>query len=292
VNYLNTENDNIVNELKASKKYNVLCLDTIKHVVNIEVQKHKSPKNAVKSARKKLHLILADYLNQLNYSIAEKELKYTFSSKSHDKINETCLMIMEKHASTRERIPTLEEFYSSIFEITGTPGKLADLACALNPFSFRWMGLPKDIHYYAFDNNIKIFELLKLYFKLEGLNPLVEWRDIFCNPPRLSFDVSLLFKMYHCLEHRQKGAGWEVVQKTPTQWIAVSFPTRNLANRKVDIFSNYKDTLLNNIKKNNWEFHVLEFQSELVLLIKSFCGGPGGGFYKKSPLAVGDKQNE
>jgi hypothetical protein len=25
------------------------------------------------------------------------------------------------------------------------------------------------------------------------------------------------------------------------------------------------------------------------LLIKSFCGGPGGGFYKKSPLAAGGK---
>jgi hypothetical protein len=24
-------------------------------------------------------------------------------------------------------------------------------------------------------------------------------------------------------------------------------------------------------------------------LIKNFCGGPGGGFYKKSPLAAGGK---
>jgi hypothetical protein len=25
--------------------------------------------------------------------------------------------------------------------------------------------------------------------------------------------------------------------------------------------------------------------------MKSFCGGPGGSFYKKSPLAVGDKKS-
>jgi len=25
-------------------------------------------------------------------------------------------------------------------------------------------------------------------------------------------------------------------------------------------------------------------------LIKSFCGGPGGGFFKKSPLAAGGKE--
>jgi 16S rRNA (guanine(1405)-N(7))-methyltransferase len=260
--------DNIISELKASKKYNVLCLDTIKNVVNIEVQKHKSTKNAVKSARKKLHLILASYLNELNYSSAEKKLKAAFLSENQDKINETCLNIMEKHASTRERIPILDDFYSNIFEITGKPKKLADLACALNPLSFRWMRLPKNIQYYAYDNNARIMELLKLYFSLEDLNPLVEWRDIFCHPPEIFFDLSLLFKMYHCLEHRQKGAGWEVIQKTTSQWMAVSFPTRSLANRKVDIFGNYKDTLLNNIKKNNWDSHILEFESEMILLIK------------------------
>jgi hypothetical protein len=25
-------------------------------------------------------------------------------------------------------------------------------------------------------------------------------------------------------------------------------------------------------------------------IIKSFCGGPGGGFFKKSPLAAGGKE--
>jgi hypothetical protein len=28
----------------------------------------------------------------------------------------------------------------------------------------------------------------------------------------------------------------------------------------------------------------------MTALIKSFCGGPGGGFFKKSPLAAGGKK--
>ncbi len=28
----------------------------------------------------------------------------------------------------------------------------------------------------------------------------------------------------------------------------------------------------------------------LLFFMKSFCGGPGGGFFKKRPLAVGDKK--
>lgn len=259
--------EEIVQEIKASKKYKVLCLDTIRNVVSSEVEKHSSLKNAKKSAKKKLHLILAPYLSELNYQTAAKELRSAFVSGERGKISETCLNIMRKHASTRERIDILDEFYREIFEITGIPGRIADLACALNPFSFRWMGLPRDVECYAYDNNIKNCELLNLYFDLEGLNPLAEVRDIFCNPPGNSFDVCLLFKMYHCLEHRQKGAGPEVIEKIPAKWLVVSFPTRNLANRKVDIFSNYKDDLLDNIKRNNWDSSILEFDTEIVLLI-------------------------
>ena len=129
------------------------------------------------------------------------------------------------------------------------------------------MGLPKDTHYFAFDNNINTILLLKLYFQLEGVKSSVEWRDVLVTPPGLSVDVAFLFKMFHCLEHRQRGAGWEVIEKIPAQWVVVSFPARNLANRKVDIFSNYKEPLFSNLKKNNWEYQRLEFDSEILLLI-------------------------
>jgi len=212
--------------------------------------------------------ILADYLQELNFAKASKELETAFASGDSEKIEAFCLDMMNKHASTRERIPVLDELYAGIFQITGPPKKLADLACALNPFTLRWMNLPKDSHYYAFDNNNKIIELLKKYIALEGFNATPIWRDILCNPPETSFDVSFLFKMYHCLEHRRKGAGWKVIKNTQSQWTAVSFPTRNLANRKTNIFGNYRDTLIKNIEENNWEFRILEFETEIVLLIK------------------------
>jgi 16S rRNA (guanine(1405)-N(7))-methyltransferase len=212
-------------------------------------------------------LILASYLSELDYSSSEKELKSAFLSGDRDRITHTCLNIMAKHASTRERMEILSEFYPRLFAITGIPEKIVDLACALNPISFKWMGLSKDITYYAYDNNLQTVELVKLYFRLEGLQPLVEERDILCNPPRAGADVALLFKMYHCLEHRQKGTGWKVVENTPAKWMAVSFPTRNLANRKVDIFSNYKQDILEKIERNKWNFDILEFENELILLI-------------------------
>ncbi len=285
MNPLNTEIEYLIADLTANKKYSVLCPETIKNIVISESPKHKSLKTTTKAARKKLHLVLADYLVDLKFPSAEKDLTTAFSPGNENKIRDACLDIMSKHASTRERIPILPDFYHRIFQITGSPKKLADLACALNPLSFRWMNLPYDTDYYAFDNNAKIVDLLKLYFSLEGLKPLVEWRDILCNPPELHFDVALLFKMYHCLEIRQKGAGWKVIRDTPSQWIAVSFPTRNLANRKVDIFSNYKNDLLHNTRKNNWEHHLLEFDSEMVLLINKLNAFGDQGAFLKKPMA-------
>lgn len=260
--------ETIVNEIKSSKKYKFLSTDTIRNVVLRETRKYKSLKNALKSAKKKLHLILADYLSELDFPGAERKLEDVFASQAPDKIEQVCVDIMSRHASTRERLEILHDFYSGIFEITGKPAKLADLACAVNPFSFRWMGLSNDTFYHAFDNNSKTVQLLDFYFQLEHLNAAAEMRDILCEPPDGCFDVALLFKMYHCLEHRQKAAGWEVVKNTPAKWIAVSFPTRTLANRKSDIFGNYKEYLFAQIKENNWDSQVLEFRTELVLLIR------------------------
>jgi hypothetical protein len=34
------------------------------------------------------------------------------------------------------------------------------------------------------------------------------------------------------------------------------------------------------------------FEMARRAFFKNFCGGPGGGFYKKNPLAVGDNKKE
>lgn len=263
-----SDNHRIVDELKKSKKYKFLAESTIQDIVDFEAVRQKSPKNVAKAARKRLHLVVAEYLSNLKESEAMEWLQTAFESGDDNNINEACLHIMQRHASAKERLPVLQEFYQKIFQITGTPETLADLACAVNPFSFRWMGLDKNTQYHVFDNNKRTIELLDTYFKLENLTPPPIHQDILVTPPETSFDVAFLFKMYHCLEIRQKDAGWKVVEQTPAQWLAVSFPTETLAGRKTDIFANYKDTLLHNIEENNWTYNILEFQTEKVLLIE------------------------
>ncbi len=264
--------EKVVLDLRGSKKYKFLAEDTIRDVVTLELQKHKSVKNAVKAARKRLHLILASYLSEINPAAAGQLLDDVFSSGDGEKIKQACLDIMGKHASTRERLPILADFYQRIFQVTGIPRTVADLACAMNPFSYRWMNLPPETAYYAYDNNQQTVALLDTYFQLEKLTTPPEERDVLCNPPQEDFDVVFLFKMYHCLEHRQKGAGLEVLKNIRARWLAVSFPTQNLVGRRSDIFGNYKNALEEYTRDRARDSHILEFDTELVLIIDQTNG--------------------
>ena len=77
-----------------------------------------------------------------------------------------------------------------------------------------------------------------------------------------------LFKMYHCLEHRRRGAGWEIIRSVPARWVAVSFPTRNLSARAVDILGNYEPAIRAGAEKQGWAVQSFSVPSETVLVIR------------------------
>jgi hypothetical protein len=74
--------------------------------------------------------------------------------------------------------------------------------------------------------------------------------------------------MYHSLEHRRRGAGWEVVSSAPARHVAVSFPSRNLRGRLSDIAGNYRDEILERSGAAGWVAEELAFDGELVILIR------------------------
>jgi len=267
--------EHLVRRLADSKKYRCLCEDTIRDVVEQECARHDLRrtgewKKAEAGARKRLHRVWASYLGAPDIDSAEKRLSAAFGGK--EPVEEACREILTEHQSSRERIPILGTFFQGIFRRTGTPAILLDLACALNPLAFRWMGLPRSTKYRAFDINAKTVGLINHYFRLEGMEAAAELRDVLCKPPMGPADAAFLFKMYHCLEHRRRGAGWEVVAATPAEWIAVSFPTRNLANRRIDIAANYEQQIRSDAAERGWPCGRMDFDSEVVLLVHKGSG--------------------
>jgi len=258
--------DAIVASIQESRKYRTTCEDTIRHLVLAELAHHKSVKDAVKAARKKLHYVVAPYLGNPDYDAAEIVLQDAFQSGHADLIRETCADIMESHASTRERLSVVEDFYSQVFAITGMPNTLLDLACGLNPLSFPWMGLPISTRYHAFDIHERRVGFLNRYFLLQGLPPLAEVRDVLSRYPVRSADIALILKEVHRFERRQRGCSLPLLEALRVRYLVVSFPTRSLSKRR-RLTGQYRRLFHSIIQGKPWNVTEIQFESELVFCV-------------------------
>jgi 16S rRNA (guanine(1405)-N(7))-methyltransferase len=253
-----------VDRILSTAKYRALPRETIEDVVGREIARHGPGARALKAARLVLHRVAARYLGRPDFRAFLRRLESCADSGARDAV---CREILALHASTRERLPILEDLYRGLFGRTGLPRVVADLASACNPLAFRWMGLEKSVRYMAYDIDRDMVQLVGAYFRLEGIAGEAIHRDVLCSPPTLRADVALLLKMFHCLEHRRKGAGWEVVSAVPARVVAVSFPSRNLAGRSSDIAANYREGIRASAAQAGWGCEEMSFPGETVLLV-------------------------
>src|SRR5437773_3856478 len=116
------EIEQIIAQIRQSKKYRAMdvCEETIRHLLETELRR-RSKKDAIQATREKLHHIVATYLGEPDYATALSDLKRAFSMNSQYEIKNACVQTMKAHTSTRERLAILDEFYSSLFAVTGTP---------------------------------------------------------------------------------------------------------------------------------------------------------------------------
>jgi 16S rRNA (guanine(1405)-N(7))-methyltransferase len=263
-----TNLESVVADIQRCRKYRDLCAGTIRDVVAIELCRHRKTADAIAAARLKLHRINAEFLGTLDYESHRLVLDGAFASANETQIERACRAILEQHASTRERLDDMSPFYKNLIAITGMPTTVLDLASACHPFGFRWMGLPRSTRYLAFDINARLVDLTNHYFRLEGIDGRAEHGDVLCDPPTDPADFALLLKMYHCLERRRDGAGWQVVAAVPAKWIAISFPTRNLRQKRAPIRENYESAIRTAAEQKGWKVHSFEVPSEAVLIVE------------------------
>lgn len=219
-----------IDEVRSSRKYRSMDIPEtlLKDLLERELTAGHSQKEAAKLARQKLHNIAAPYLGDPDYAQSALALEEAFASGDPEVVKQACAKLLAAHASTKERIPILEEFYRSIFAVTGLPGSILDLACGLNPLAFPWMGLPPSVRYIACDIHRPRLELINRYFQLQGLAPLAEHRDVLVDPPRYAVDVAFFFKEAHRFEQRQRGCNRAFWQAIRAHWLLVSLPAVSL----------------------------------------------------------------
>lgn len=262
-----TDVDEIVRAVLATKKYRSVCPDTVRRIAIREMARYGDPKAALKETKSRLHQVYGAFEREMDYEAAFRRLEAAFKMGSEQDIETACREVLRLHQSTVERLPILDEFYTAIWTLTGTPHSLLDLACGLNPLTLPWMHLSPGAQYFAFDIDAPRIAFLNRFFRLAGFPPLATWQDIVCHPPQTNADVALLLKTSPTLERQEKGSTRRLLQALKTPFIVVSFSVKSLGGWEKGMLANYEREFLAMVKDAPWQVSKLVFEPELVFVI-------------------------
>lgn len=261
--------EEMIRSLVHSKKYAALQISeqTVRDVLLGELAHHRHPKDALKAARAVLHNIVAPYLGDPDYPAAMVELSAAFSIGTEEAIWGACRSILEQHVSTRERLPLLPEFYERLWQITGVPEVIVDVACGLNPLTLPWMGLPRSVHYYAYDIHTPRIGLINHFMHLWGLPSLAEVRDCLVELPTVAGDVALIFKEVHRMEQRRRGVSRRLVERLRVRWVMISLPTESMHGGH-DLLQRQRALVSNLLTGTDWRVVEALFPGEVVFCVE------------------------
>ena len=213
-------NEELLAKLASNKKYGDVHPDAIRRAIAECERRYKKPKDLEKAVREKLHGITSAF-NDLSRARPSDDLESLL----------TC------HASTKERLPLerMDAMYSRIFEVTGEPQSILDLACGLNPlYLLRRCPCPVT----GVDVSRSCIDLLSAEPNFTG-----HWADLLSPNavPANRFHVALLFKILPLLDRQSPGAATELMTRVDAEYLIVSFPTRTLGGRNVGMEKNYSE---------------------------------------------------
>ena len=259
----------LIAELRTSPKYRDINLpvETLKDLISRESYHYKKIKDVKQAVKKKLHNIVAPYLGDPDYEQAMIEMQKIFPE--GDECDQKLLSEnVKSHASTKERIPIMEQFYRSIFSATGYPESILDLACGLNPFALPWMGIPEQTRYFAFDLHYPRVQLDQPVLSLFQ-SPRIGILSGYSGKPAKNdkADVAFFFKEAHRFDQRQKGCNRDFWISLPVKKIVVSLPTSSLTG-KHDKMEQHQRLVYEAIENLNWPVQEIMISPKLFSSFK------------------------
>lgn len=257
--------DNLLEKLLQSKKYRDVCPDTVRRVWEECKGKYKKPKDAEKAAREALHGITGAFLTPEESRECAWAMQAWHAGGRTDGQLEN---ILNKHASTRERLPLsdMDALYARIFEATGEPDRILDLACGINPVYLGARGLKAT----GVDISGTAVELVNGFGENYGVPVRAVCADLLCQGsiPSERFDAALLFKILPLLERQWAGAALDVMNAIRASLLVVSFPTRTLGGRSVGMAAHYAQWMEAHMPENRRTSVCFETRNELFYILE------------------------
>ncbi len=258
----------IVNAVVSQEKYRSIFPPLVEKIANHELSKGRNFKETVKATRSRLHQVGASYQEKgIDYKFWVQKLHNLPEKPGNAELKGFCHSMMEKHASTRERLPILNSFYSTVLEQIRPITSVLDVACGLNPLAIPWMPMAPRCTYHASDIYGDLIDFLSTFFPFTGVQGKAELYDLTSSIPTVEVQLALLLKTLPCLEQLDKSIGVRLLQGIRAEHILVSFPVRSLSGRNKRMRENYSTHFQEII--SGWKGHVKEFHftNELVYLL-------------------------
>ena len=255
--------EKVVEQVAQSKKYRHVAPSFIRRIAAAALHSHPKLKDAVKATKNKLHQVAGAYLdNPPPYAKWQAELEHS------DDVQATCRRMMQAHASTRERLSILEDFYTAVFNDIGTVNSVLDLACGLNPLAAPWMKLAPNATYIAHDLYSDMMEFLQNALPHLGLEHVTaRAADIATLDVYPVVDVAVIFKTLPVLEQSEKDSASKLLQRINAKTLVVSYPSASLGGRRKGMAAQYTaqfETLMAQI--GGVIIKRLDFHNEIVFL--------------------------
>ena len=259
--------DALVGKVAASIGYRGMAQELIASVGTRELAKRRSLKEAVKATKSRLHQVAGAYFPQQDYARWLAMLEAA-SATGRDALVDTCRVIMRQHASTRERLPILEDFYARTLGDLPPPRRVLDLGCGLNPLAIPWMPLAPNAEYRAYDVYPDLAAFLTACLPLLGVRGTAEVADLTATVPTEPADVALLLKLLPPLERLDPAAPARLLDALNAEHLLVSYPVHSLGGRRKGMVATYDAQMERLFAGKGWRIERYEFATELAFRIR------------------------
>jgi 16S rRNA (guanine(1405)-N(7))-methyltransferase len=260
--------ERLVEAVQEGAKYRAIAPELVRAVGARELAKGRGLRETVKATRNKLHQMVGAYIEgEPRYDRWLAGLADAYLAGDPAEIRRASAAVMRHHASTRERLPILEEFYGEVFRRLPPIRRVLDVACGLNPLALPWMPLAEGAEYVACDVDAAMVGFLADFFALAPVAGRAVVRDVVADPPAEPADLALVLKTIPCLEQFDKAAGSRLLDTLSAPYLLVSFPARSLGGRQRGMAEHYGAHFAGLVAGRAWGVEELVFGSEVAFLV-------------------------
>jgi len=260
------ELERLVTAVLTSPKYQHVSPELVRRVGARELAVRRSFKEAVKATKNKLHQVGGAYFAaKIDYARALADLRTAVGDDASFRV--ACHTIMGLHASTRERLPILEEFYTTILADLPPISSVMDVACGLNGLAWPWMPFARETRYIGYDIYADMIGFVGEFMALVGVQGETAVRDVITHPPDQQVDLVLLLKLLPVLAQVEETAVPRLLDTLQARYLLISFPAASLGGRKKGMVANYEAQFQTWAAGRNWGVQRFEFATELAFLV-------------------------